>query len=93
MNIFESLENKYISWKVYLTPASGVPDDPEDMRTDRGDDRFRSAVELLGLVRMNWSTAFVATGVPITVHFARKVGGIMAELLDGDLKLFYRYYM
>ena len=29
-NIFELLENNNISWKVYLTPASGVPDDPED---------------------------------------------------------------
>jgi len=30
MNIFELLENKGISWKVYLTPTSGPPDDPED---------------------------------------------------------------
>jgi phospholipase C len=30
MNIFELLETNHISWKVYLTPASGPPDDPED---------------------------------------------------------------
>ena len=30
MSIFELLETNHISWKVYLTPASGPPDDPED---------------------------------------------------------------
>jgi phospholipase C len=30
MNIFELLENNNISWKVYLTPVAGPPDDPED---------------------------------------------------------------
>jgi phospholipase C len=30
MNIFELLENHGISWKVYLTPLAGPPDDPED---------------------------------------------------------------
>ncbi len=30
MNIFELLEDNRISWKVYLTPALGPPDDPED---------------------------------------------------------------
>lgn len=29
-NIFEVLENNNISWKVYLTPIAGPPDDPED---------------------------------------------------------------
>jgi len=29
-NIFEILENNQISWKVYLTPVAGPPDDPED---------------------------------------------------------------
>jgi phospholipase C len=30
LNIFELLENNHVSWKVYLTPTSGPPDDPED---------------------------------------------------------------
>jgi phospholipase C len=30
LNIFEVLENSNISWKVYLTPVAGPPDDPED---------------------------------------------------------------
>lgn len=77
-------------WNTY--PGVHVPV-PVRIRTDRGVDRFRSAVELLGLARMNWNTAFDTTGAPITLRFAREVGGIMAELLDREPEPSYRYYM
>ena len=77
-------------WNTY--PGVHVPV-PVRIRTDRGVDRMRAAVELLGLARMNWNSAFDTTGSPITLRFAREVGGIMAELLDREPEPSYRFYM
>lgn len=41
---------------------------------------IRTVIEVRGLTRMNWNTAFDMTGGPITLRFARPVGGIMAEV-------------
>ena len=38
------------------------------------------AADVLGLTRMNWNTARDTSGLPITMRFAREVGGIMAEV-------------
>lgn len=77
-------------WNTY--PGVHVPV-PVRIRTDRGVDRRRAAIELLGLARMNWNSAFDTTGSPITLRFAREVGGIMAELLDREPEPSYRFYM
>jgi hypothetical protein len=77
-------------WNTY--PGMHVPA-PIRIRTDRNVDVVRSSVELLGLMRMNWNTAFDTSGVPITLRFAREVGGIMTELLDKEPEPSYRFYM
>ncbi len=41
---------------------------------------LRLAGEVMALAKMNWNTAFDTTGVPITLRFARMVGGVMAEV-------------
>ena len=52
------------------------------------------ANDLLCLTKMNWNSARSAAGLPITLSFARKVGGIMAELPPGVTPHpSFRYYM
>lgn len=57
-------------------------------------DLVKSAQELLDLARMNWNTAAITGGQPVTFSFARNVGGIMAEFGDAEnLPSSFRYYM
>jgi hypothetical protein len=57
-------------------------------------DVVRLATEVLALARMNWNTAFDTTGAPITLRFARQVGGIMAEVGEATTPHpSYRFYM
>lgn len=52
------------------------------------------AADILGLTRMNWNTARDTSGLPITMRFAREVGGIMAEVGTNERpNPSYRYYM
>jgi hypothetical protein len=52
------------------------------------------ANDLLCLTKMNWNSAQSAAGLPVTLSFARKVGGIMAELPPGVAPHpSFRYYM
>lgn len=56
----------------------------------------RASVDIMGLTRMNWNTASITNGQPVTLLFARRVGGIMAEwtlLEDRDPPSSFRYYM
>jgi hypothetical protein len=39
----------------------------------------QAAKDILGLARMNWNTASTTGGLPVTLMFARRVGGIMSE--------------
>jgi hypothetical protein len=48
---------------------------------------------VLALARINWNTAFDTTGSPITLRFARQVGGIMAEAGRDKPNPSYRFYM
>ncbi len=51
---------------------------------------------ILALSRMNWNTASIIGGTPVTLAFARKVGGIMSEFgQKGDEEPLrsFRYYM
>lgn len=77
-------------WNTY--PGAHVPA-PVRVRTDRGVDVVRAAIELLGLARMNWNTAFDTSGAPITLRFSREIGGIMSELLNREAEPSYRFYM
>lgn len=55
-----------------------------------------AAVDALGLGRLNWNTSDLRSSQPVTLAFARRVGGIMAEygqLTDDDPDPSYRYYM
>jgi hypothetical protein len=59
-----------------------------------GDD-FDGAVEdILALTKMNWNSAKSWGALPISLSFARKVGGVMAELpTDQSPNASFRYYM
>jgi hypothetical protein len=78
-------------WQTY--PGAHVPV-PAQIVADAGADIRLICTEVLALARMNWNTAFDTTGAPITLRFARQVGGIMAEV--GDMREphpSYRFYM
>jgi hypothetical protein len=54
----------------------------------------RVCSELMALTKMNWNCADFATGMPITLRFARQVGEIMAELPEGEEpKGSFKFYM
>jgi hypothetical protein len=77
-------------WNTY--PGMHIPV-PMKIVTDRDVDILRAATDVLALGRMNWNTAFDTTGAPITLRFARQVGGIMAEVGSDTPNPSYRYYM
>jgi hypothetical protein len=77
-------------WRTY--PGMHIPV-PLRILTDRDTDIVRAGTDVLALARMNWNTAFDTTGTPITLRFARQVGGIMAEIGDKEPSPSYRFYM
>jgi hypothetical protein len=77
-------------WNTY--PGMHIPV-PLKIVTDRETDILRAASDVLALARMNWNTAFDTTGAPITLRFARQVGGIMAEVGLREPSPSYRFYM
>lgn len=78
-------------WETYPGPHIPVP---IQLVVDQGADLYRIASDVLGLSRMNWNTARDTSGRPITLRFAREVGGIMAEVGPGKQpNPSYRYYM
>lgn len=77
-------------------PGPHIPSPVEIRSVSRLQDRRLTAKETLGLGRMNWNTATVQSSQPITLAFARRVGGILAELsllTDSEQDLSYRYFM
>jgi len=78
-------------WETYPGPHIPVP---VQLVTDKNTNVHRIATEILGLTRMNWNTARDTNGQPITLRFAREVGGIMAEVgTEAQPNPSYRYYM
>lgn len=76
-------------------PGPHIPT-PAQIKSDEAIDLERAAKDILGLTRMNWNTAGTTGGHPVTLSFARRVGGIMAEFGDGDGEKplsSFRYYM
>ena len=81
----------YISeWGTY--PGPHIPA-PIKLVSDGVADMRRVASDILGLARMNWNTASITSGVPVTLYFSRRVGGIMAEAGDDQPLPSFRYYI
>ena len=78
-------------WRTYPGPHIPAPvrlisNDDVDMPT--------VASDILGLARMNWNTASMSSAHPVTLFFSRRVGGIMAEVGEGEQPHpSFRYYM
>lgn len=78
-------------WNTY--PGPHIPA-PVQLVVDEGADLQRIAQDVLALSRVNWNTARDTSGVPITLRFARDVGGIMSEVGDyREPESSYRFYM
>ena len=77
-------------WGTY--PGPHIPSPIRIMSPDEIDLQ-RAATEILGLTRINWNTAQNTSGQPVTLRFARRIGGIMAEVGKGAPEPSYRYYM
>lgn len=76
-------------------PGPHIPT-PWRLKSDIPIDLDRAAKDILGLARMNWNTASTTGGHPVTLYFARRVGGIMAEygmLTDEKPLSSFRFYM
>jgi len=76
-------------------PGPHIPA-PVEIRSDQPIDMERAARDILGLARMNWNTASITGGQPVTLGFARQVGGIMAEFgqtTDEKPLASFRFYM
>ncbi len=78
-------------WGTYPGPHVPVP---IELMSDNEVDMYRVASDILGLARMNWNTASISSGLPVTLFFSRRVGGIMAEVGEDQHPLpSFRYYM
>lgn len=76
-------------------PGPHIPA-PVELRSDREIDFEQVSKDILGLARMNWNTASMSGGQPVTLAFSRKIGGILAEYGDDDSTTplsSFRYYM
>lgn len=64
-------------------PGPHVPQ-PFEVRCLGDDHPLDAAAEVLNLTRMNWNTADIRGKWPVTLSFARRVGGILDEFGEGD---------
>lgn len=73
-------------------PGPHIPVPLEVLGT--GDDFEGAVQDLLALSKMNWNSASSFAAFPISLSFARKVGGVMAEIpRDSSPHPSFRYYM
>jgi len=57
-------------------------------------DLTKAAMDIFGLTRVNWNTASMTVGQPVTLSFARKIKGIMAKFGDKPgLPASFRFYI
>lgn len=75
-------------------PGPHIPT-PMEIVSSKNIDIYRASEEILGLARMNWNTASISGGQPVTFFFARNVGGIIAEYGEdtNELPSSFKYYM
>lgn len=76
--------------KTYPGPHIPVP---IRIHIDSKGDILRTASDVLALARMNWNTASITGGTPVTLFFSRKVGGIMSEFGDAQPPSSFRFYI
>ncbi len=76
--------------KTYPGPHIPVP---FKINVDNSSNIQQIASDVLALSRMNWNTASITGGNPVTLLFSRKVGGIMAEYGDDDPPSSFRFYL
>lgn len=81
--------------KTYPGPHIPVP---FRIKTDAKSDISLICSEILALTRMNWNTASITSGIPVTLMFARKVGGIISEFVttygeNESIPTSFRYYL
>ena len=78
-------------WRTY--PGPHIPA-PVQLVSDDNVDMHQVAADILGLARMNWNTASMSNGHPVTLYFSRRVGGIMAEVGENEQPHpSFRYYI
>jgi hypothetical protein len=78
--------------QVLTYPGPHIPVPLEVLGAD--DDFEGAADDLLALTKMNWNSAKSWAALPISLSFARKVGGVMAALpADQSPRPSFRYYM
>ena len=78
-------------WRTY--PGPHIPA-PVKLVSDNNVDMPQVAADILGLARMNWNTASMSSGYPVTLYFSRRVGGIMAEVGENEQPHpSFRYYI
>lgn len=76
--------------KTYPGPHIPVP---LRLNVEGGSDIHQTAADVVALSRMNWNTASITGGHPVTLLFSRKVGGIMAEYGEDDPPSSFRFYL
>jgi hypothetical protein len=74
-------------------PGPHVPQ-PFEVRCLGAESAVAAAQDVLNLTRMNWNTADIRGKWPVTLSFARRVGGILDEYGDHDLvETSFRYFV
>ena len=76
-------------------PGPHIPR-PIEIRSNEPIDIERVSSDILSLARMNWNTASITSGIPVTVAFSTKIGGIMSELNMGNtdsVPTSFRFYI
>lgn len=74
-------------------PGPHIPS-PVLIEISRGSDIYNTCKEILGLTRMNWNTAGITSGQPVTFFFSRNIGGIISELKDySTIPTEFKYFM
>jgi hypothetical protein len=74
-------------------PGPHVPQ-PFEVRCLGSEDAVAAAQDVLNLTRMNWNTADIRGKWPVSLSFARRVGGILDEYGDENLmETSFRYFV
>lgn len=74
-------------------PGPHVPQ-PFDVRCLGAEGAVAASQDVLNLTRMNWNTAEIRGKWPVSMSFARRVGGILDEYGDHDLvETSFRYFV
>jgi hypothetical protein len=74
-------------------PGPHIPQ-PFEVRCLGTESALAAAQDVLNLTRMNWNTADIRGKWPVSLSFARRVGGILDEYGDDDLtETSFRYFV